>query len=88
MSKHKNYILHILEQGYLNHEWALLHLLAHLSEDEAQKFCEQHDLHDCTPLWETTPERTVGDAINDLYERRMAELDTWMNDDDKENNHG
>jgi hypothetical protein len=80
MSK-KNYILHILERGYLNHRWALLHLLAHMSEDEAQKFCEQNDLYD-TSLWETTPERTVGDAINDLYERRMAELDTWMNDEE------
>jgi hypothetical protein len=89
MSKHKNYILHILEQGYLNHEWALLHLLAHLSEDEAQKFCRGHALHDCSPpLWETTSERTVEDAISDLYDRKMAELDEWLDDDKEENNHG
>jgi len=57
-------------------------MLAHMSEDEAQTFCEQNDLYD-TSLWETTPERTVEDAIIDLYERRMAELDTWMNDEEE-----
>ena len=87
MSKHKNYILKILEVGYLNHEWALLHLLAHLSEDEAQKFCEGNALHD-TSLWETTSERTVEDAIGELYDRKMAELDKWLDDDEEENNHG
>ena len=69
----KTSILYQLEHGGLNPEWLMLNLLAHMSEAQARSFCEQHDLH-VTP----EPTRTVEQAIADLYERKLDEVDAWM----------
>lgn len=66
-------ILYLVEHGGLNPEWLMLNLLAHMSEEQARSFCEQHDLH-VTP----EPTRTVEQAIADLYERKLGEVDAWM----------
>ena len=72
----KNFILHLIEQGGLNPEWTLLHLLAEITEEQAQEFCEQHDLLRLLPT--TLPSRSVEEAIDDLYERKMTKLNAWM----------
>lgn len=70
----KSYILATIEQGWLNREWALLNLLAHLSEADAQEFCRKHNLSGAIPWIDNKPLRTVEDAIDELYARRWAEL--------------